>query len=550
MSARFRIDFDATLKWVAARRPAGWQIFLLGVLIALPFALSVGLNNYFLFDEDQHIAAGVLFAREGLVPYRDFPYFHLPYLIYAYGFLFKFTDHYLLAARLFSAVCAAFTGGAIFLAAWRLFEMYSVWRRLLIGGGAVVLLISTPLFFYTAGHAWNQEPSTLFALLAFLCVFSAMRRPSAGARLVLGGALLGIAIGLRVTMAPLFLPFALRIGFAADSTRQQQRNIVLFGLGVALAMLPAAWAFATAPRGFIFGNMEFPRVNIDYLLASAQPHTVTVTQKLRFFLKWFFSGGNWVLFHGFFAAWFASRFRQRAPIESSARLLSFLFLTLPFLLLGAFAPSPFAKQYFYPLVPFLVLGILGFFASVPIHLRRLRWMWAAAAVLVAISAARSWSQYEPCLRFFRPQTWYVSTLRADASRLRDLVPAGRILTLTPTYPLEAGLQIYPEFVTGAFAMRVSPFVVPERRSALRLLAPDDLEARLAGDPPAAILVGLRQSWEKPFVRYAQSHGYQRTPFLKDQELWMAPANGCANKCSNSIRPLVLSRSEARSGFER
>jgi len=299
---------------------------------------------------------------------------------------------------------------------------------------------------------------------------------------------------------------------------------VLFGSGVALAMLPAAWAFAIAPRGFIFGNMEFPRVNIDYLLASAQPHTMTVTQKLRFFLKWFFSGANWVLFYGFFAAWLASRLRQPAPIGSSARLLSFLFLTLPFLLLGAFAPSPFAKQYFYPLVPFLVLGILGFLAGVPIHLRRLRWMWAAAATLVAISAIRSGSQYEPCLRLFRPQTWYVSSLRADASRLRGLAPAGRILTLTPTYPLEAGLQMYPEFVTGAFAMRVSPFVARERRSALRLLDSDDLDARLADDPPAAILVGLRRSWEKPFVRYAESHGYRRTPFLKDQELWLAPGN--------------------------
>jgi len=317
------------------------------------------------------------------------------------------------------------------------------------------------------------------------------------------------------------------IGFAVDTTRQRQRNIVLFGLGVALAMLPAVWAFATAPRGFIFGNIEFPGVNIDYLLASAQPHTMTVTQKLRFFLKWFFSGANWVLFYGFFAAWFASRPRQPAPIGSSARLLSFLFLTLPFLLLGAFAPSPFAKQYFYPLVPFLILGILCFFAGVPIHLRRLRRMWAASAVLIAISALRSWSQYEPCVDLFRPQNWYVSTFRAGASLLRDLAPAGRILTLTPTYPLEAGRQIYPEFVTGAFAFRVSPFVARERRGALQLLDPDDLEARLAGDPPAAILVGLRKSWEKPFVRYAESHGYRRTSFLKDQELWLAPGDGSA-----------------------
>src|SRR5436305_1464747 len=66
-----------------------WAVLILGTLLVLPFTLTLALNNSPSHDEYQHIAAGVLFAREGLLPYRDFAYFHLPYLVYAYGLLFK-----------------------------------------------------------------------------------------------------------------------------------------------------------------------------------------------------------------------------------------------------------------------------------------------------------------------------------------------------------------------------------------------------------------------------------------------------------------------------
>src|SRR5688572_10145294 len=159
-------DPDAPISANAGDGPAVWIIVCLGTLLALPLTLSLGLGNSLSHDEHQHIAAGVLFARDGLLPYRDFPYFHLPYLIYVYGFLFQVTDQYLLAARLFSAVCAALTCGLVCGAAWKMFAAHATGQRVAITAGAFLLLVSSPLFYNSVGFAWNQEASVLMCILS------------------------------------------------------------------------------------------------------------------------------------------------------------------------------------------------------------------------------------------------------------------------------------------------------------------------------------------------------------------------------------------------
>jgi hypothetical protein len=75
----------------ANSQPARWllatvvALFLVEVLLLVAGVnLRRGLNH----DEHQFVASGVLLARQGLLPYRDFPYFHVPLLsvIYARSF--------------------------------------------------------------------------------------------------------------------------------------------------------------------------------------------------------------------------------------------------------------------------------------------------------------------------------------------------------------------------------------------------------------------------------------------------------------------------------
>lgn len=59
-------------------------------------------------DEHQFIVAGVLLACEGLLPYRDYVYFHVPNLALVYAaVLFSVAQSLLLWVLLFSLACGA-----------------------------------------------------------------------------------------------------------------------------------------------------------------------------------------------------------------------------------------------------------------------------------------------------------------------------------------------------------------------------------------------------------------------------------------------------------
>src|SRR5437588_10084188 len=72
------------------------------LLVLCAIAMSRGLN----VDEHQFVASGALLAREGFLPYRDYPFFHTPNLPLVYALLFRGTDYLLLSARLLSVLCA------------------------------------------------------------------------------------------------------------------------------------------------------------------------------------------------------------------------------------------------------------------------------------------------------------------------------------------------------------------------------------------------------------------------------------------------------------
>ena len=61
-------------------------IVLFLLLVAL-FLLSVVRNQNLNHDEHQFVVSGILRASEGLLPYRDYPYFHMPNLVLVYGII-------------------------------------------------------------------------------------------------------------------------------------------------------------------------------------------------------------------------------------------------------------------------------------------------------------------------------------------------------------------------------------------------------------------------------------------------------------------------------
>ena len=77
--------------------------FLVVGLLLLGLNMRRGLNH----DEHQFVAGATLVARNSLLPYRDFPYFHVPLLSLIYALLFQSWDRLLLTARVFSVAMVA-----------------------------------------------------------------------------------------------------------------------------------------------------------------------------------------------------------------------------------------------------------------------------------------------------------------------------------------------------------------------------------------------------------------------------------------------------------
>jgi hypothetical protein len=132
--------------------------------------------------------------------------------------------------------------------------------------------------------------------------------------------------------------------------------------------------------------------------------------------------------------------------------------------------------------------------------------------------------------------WVPVQAHQFAMSVRDYVPAGRVLTLLPMFPLEAAYDVYPFAATGPFSWRTSLLLTPQRRAQYGVTSPEELPVVLSALPPDAILTGFESTnpgfvfqdmggLERPLTDYAKRHGFRpvplAAPFLEQSiTLWL------------------------------
>jgi hypothetical protein len=490
-------------------------LFSAVLLLTLHSNMLKGFNH----DEHMYVAGGALLAREGLIPYRDFPYFQMPNLPLLYAATFLFNSNLLFSARLFSTLCALVIAATLFWIGWRASSSYPTPIRLLIGTCSTLLLLANPVYFYASGLAWNHDPSIMFGLLAFVLYIEGVKRDSLkfmGA----AGALLGLAIGTRLTFAfaliPLSLmPFTIPIGF---SFRRKLLLAASLLAGCVAALLPSLILFALAPGRFLFGNIGYHILNEQYYQTTLYTRTADLIGKLDYLRDVALAPGSQPLllltFLFTLPLCLVALWRRAYPFEALCALAVALAL-----MLGSLASSPTWLQYFYAPVPFLIAAALYALQSVKVVEPVDRVAGVAYVAMTVLSVAVNAPQYAGRGSLLVPHEWVPVAMHQEASRLNDHLQSGPVLTLAPLFPLEAGLDIYPAFASGPFAWRSGGLLSPQERQALGIVPAEDLGDYLSAPPPA-ILTGYEDIWESALLDYARERGYREVRLADGGVLWL------------------------------
>jgi hypothetical protein len=330
-----------------------------------------------------------------------------------------------------------------------------------------------------------------------------------------------------------------------------------FTLAFLLGFAPALWLWGQAPEPFLFGNVEYVRLNTLYYRSLLEaPTSMTLVGKFRYLGQLVLQEpGNGLLGLSFVAALVGARCYAGAPLRiesphsnppplrlvrqahqpaqvvgegavnpNMTTLLRLVLVALVFMLISALAATPSQAQYYYGLWPLLTLGTVVALAHWP--LVRQRWGILGLSSLALIAVILAIPQYTPGVGdLFSPTNWYPHKLHRRAQTLKTLVGSGKVLTLAPLYPLEANLPTYPALATGSFAWRVTPLVEPGRRVRLGLFDPTQLAEQWQADPPRGVLVGSEQDdaeAEAALIALAQTQGYVPVSVLDKQTLWLSP----------------------------
>lgn len=541
----------------------GRVVAIAALLLIFLIVLSQAVIQSYHRDEHQFITPGALLAAHGLLPYRDYPYFHMPNVAFFYGALFRVFEHRLLAARVLSAV---FAWGTVALILWHanrtmLRAKFALWARYAVLAAFAILCTGASLFAQAVGFAWNHAIPVFFVLAGFLLQLAASHRERARGLLFVSGMALGFATGTRISFAPLAAPLLLSILlFPRFALRERVLSIVLVGCGLFVSLLPSFYFLARHPQQFLFGNFSYPKLatvwreypadhpDIATLVdperglidPGKQPPPRPIGEKFEdFFKKTFVRNLPVFLLFGLIGLplclWQVLR-RSRAPTDGTrgSQDAWLFFLVLPFVLWGCFAPPRHHVQYMYALLPFI-------FLSVMIGLTGLDFArWPARLVVFGTIVCGVWmvpralESYAPVRSLFSPPTWGTLRVHGLAEEMRERLAAGasdganagpgtaKVLTLSPILPLEGGLDIYPGFATGPFAWRSAHVVPAAKRRAMGVVSPFELESFLDTDPPRAIFLEPGAGRDnKPMEEYAGRHGYTRER-LGGGVLWVAP----------------------------
>ena len=482
---------------------------VVALIAASSFALSV---QWWDHNEDMYLGASVLLLK-GKRMYADFAYFQMPYLPHIYRSIFALTGttYYLLTARIVNWL---FWIAAVIL-------LFSLARR--VTGDWSLALAACGLFatnryaLRIVAESSNYVVPLTLTLAALRCLLAARLRRVRRLRFSLltlcAGVLAGLSIGTKLYYAAAAAPIIAATFFLEPGERLGRRLLrgtvpALVGLGVAL--LPATLVLARDPRAFYFNNLQYHTLATQTLQAEGLSDRMTLASKVRWLATDSMTKPSNLLlaFVSIMAVLLAAK-RQRGSSlygklkhlrrlhredAGTAATSSSFFLALAGASVAATGAAvlymtPLYPQYAAMPLPYVVLGFSCLYGMVSPRQRHYLLSSAWLAVVLCLYG----SGLLGALRTLTDvKEWPPICIHERAREIRALMihhgAVGRVATLEPLFPLEAGTDIYPEFATGVFAYRVGERLDSEQRVRFVVPSPRTIGDLFERDPPAAVLI--------------------------------------------------------------
>jgi len=339
-----------------------------------------------------------------------------------------------------------------------------------------------------------------------------------------------MAIGIRLSFAPLIVPFIAAIAvFPLGTFRTKGIQGFTFVIGVLFANAAAVYFFFTSYQDFWFGNLGYAKLNTIYREEMSFTRAMTLAGKFKYLIDKVFRHPSELMIVVFtlysFILFIIDRVRN---LKNSRFEIIFLLVSLPFLSLGCFAPTPSWHQYFFALIPFFILIILYTTSS----LRENVFVEAVLPLFVTF-AFISFVYGSPFTKssiidvFKRTRLLTPIQVQKEIEEVKSYVnlknEKGKILTLSPLYAIASNLPIYEEFVTGPFAWRVSHLISEEGAINRGMPSRSQIKSFIDKRRPYAILTGReRKQLEIPIMEAARELGYQPKKTSSGIVVWLSP----------------------------
>ena len=491
-------------------------VILFAFLLLTTFAHSM--QNTADHDDNPYIAAAKITAEEGLLPYKDYRFIHMPYFVFVYSLIFKFTSSITLVTRIISFLSFYIVLILVFYTIQKSLPGRNQIFKFLIGASAIFFIIHNPIVKYSFARFTYDIP-LLLSILAFLSLTSILEAEKAFLKAFLSGLFIGIAIGFRLHFVLFAIPFALSVLlFLNLSISLRLKLVFYFMAGIFAGMIPVIVLFAIAPKEFIFDVFQF-HFNIDKLFLKHQNRLFTFTKRLEDLnvvirQTWHTS----VLLLGVILLVGLKTLRLVKDEVLNFRL-ALILVTLPFLIYLAIGKI-LIYQYLYPLVIFTILGFFYGLTSFK------KYANLGTLLICSLAFLMLWKGDKLQLaELKKPEDWNALS-RYKCSSLVDEALTGptKILTLSPAEILESdSIHIYKEFVSSPFIWRTSYLVPDHLRKRLNIISEKEIHSFLHENQPDAIFTGYEpEVLEIRFIEYACENGYTEIviPNKRDLKLYI------------------------------